>query len=121
MKNIFIAAMLLIGSAAFAQVEQPVVKITDSLSGSPSTGLTTLQSPLYVINGITSTADEFRKINPENIVSVSVLKNVTAKELYGDSGKGVIVIKTKDGLSKKELRKVEREQKKLSRQYKRGE
>jgi len=45
MKNIFIA-MLLIGSAAFAQVEQPVVKITDSLSGSPSTGLTTLQSPL---------------------------------------------------------------------------
>ena len=121
MKNIFIAAMLLIGSAAFAQVEQPAVKITDSLSGGPSTGVTTLQNPLYVINGVLSTSDEFRKINPENIVSVSVLKNVEGKERYGRSDNGVIVIKTKDGLSKKELRKVEREQKKLSRQYKRGE
>lgn len=120
MKNIFIVLMLLISSAAFAQIEQPVVKITDSLSGGPSTGSTTLQSPLYVINGVLSTPEEFRKIKSENIVSVSVLKNAEETEHYGKSG-GVILIKTKDGLSKKELREVEREQKKLSKQYKRGQ
>lgn len=120
MKNIFIAALLLIGSAAFAQIEQPVVKTTDSISGS-SPGVTTLQSPLYVVDRVLSTPEEFRKIKSENIVSVSVLKNAEGTERYGKSDNGVIVIKTKDGLSKKELRKVEREQKKLSRQYKRGE
>ena len=121
MKNIFIVLMLLISSAAFAQIEQPVVKITDSLSGGSSTGSTTLQSPLYVINGVLSTPEEFRKIKSENIVSVSVLKNAEETEHYGKSGNGVILIKTKDGLSKKELREVEREQKKLSKQYKRGQ
>lgn len=120
MKNIFMASMLLIGSAAFAQVEQPVVKITDSLSVGPSAGVTTLQSPLYVINGVLSSPEEFKKIKTENIVSVSVLKNAEGTERYGRSDNGVIIIKTKDGLSKKELREVEREQKKLSRQYKRG-
>lgn len=62
--------------------------------------------PLYVIDGYPSNSDSFRSINPSDIVSVQVLKNDLATEIYGCSRgtNGVIVITTKNAI--KELSQV---------------
>ncbi len=73
--------------------------------GSKSTviirGLGTLNGnsdPLYVIDGFPSNSDNFRSFNPNDIESVSVLKDAAAIAEYGSRGSnGVIVVKTKSG------------------------
>ncbi len=55
-------------------------------------------SPLYVMDGIPIESGYFQTINPEDIESVNVLKDASAKALYGSRGSnGVIVITTKKG------------------------
>lgn len=55
-------------------------------------------TPLYIMDGIPIEGGYFQTINPEDIESVSVLKDASAKALYGSRGSnGVIVIKTKKG------------------------
>lgn len=67
--------------------------------------------PLYVINGIPKNADEFRKLNPNSIESIEVLKDASATAIYGNRGSnGVIIIKTKK-LSRKERKAFEELQK----------
>ncbi|MBD3906864.1 von Willebrand factor type A domain-containing protein [Chryseobacterium sp. Ch-15] len=67
--------------------------------------------PLYVINGVIQNDAEFRKLNPNTIESVSVLKDAAATSIYGNRGSnGVIVIKTKR-LSRKERKAFEKLQK----------
>lgn len=77
-------------------------------------GMSTLNGSdqlLYVINGVPQSADEFRKINPNTIESVEVLKDASATALYGNRGsKGVIIIKTKK-LSRKERKALKQIQK----------
>jgi TonB-linked SusC/RagA family outer membrane protein len=54
--------------------------------------------PLYVIDGIPLSSDNFRSINPNDIQSVSVLKDAGATAIYGNRGaNGVIVVTTKRG------------------------
>jgi len=54
--------------------------------------------PLYVIDGVPLNSDNFRSINPNDIESVSVLKDAGATSIYGNRGaNGVIVVKTKRG------------------------
>ncbi|MES2484795.1 MAG: SusC/RagA family TonB-linked outer membrane protein [Bacteroidota bacterium] len=54
--------------------------------------------PLYVIDGVPLNSDSFRSINPNDIESVSVLKDAGATSIYGNRGaNGVIVVKTKRG------------------------
>lgn len=57
-----------------------------------------LGSPLYVIDGVVRDgAREFQLLNPEDIESVSILKDASAA-IYGmNSGNGVIIVKTKSG------------------------
>ena len=56
--------------------------------------------PLYIVDG--KSATEIESIEPEKIESISVLKDVQAKILYGDKGKnGVIIITTKDAAKAK--------------------
>nr|WP_319572726.1 carboxypeptidase-like regulatory domain-containing protein [uncultured Draconibacterium sp.] len=56
--------------------------------------------PLYIVDG--KPAAEIESIEPEKIESISVLKDVQAKILYGDKGKnGVIIITTKDAAKAK--------------------
>ena len=56
--------------------------------------------PLYIVDG--KPAAEIESIEPENIESISVLKDAQAKILYGDKGKnGVIIITTKDAAKTK--------------------
>lgn len=51
--------------------------------------------PLYVIDGVPLSADNFRSIPPLNIESVSILKDAGATAIYGNRGaNGVIVVRT---------------------------
>jgi len=64
-----------------------------SIRGIPSFGNST---PLYVIDGVQSSS--MSDINPNDIESISVLKDAGAAAIYGVSGgNGVIVITTKKG------------------------
>ncbi len=54
--------------------------------------------PLYVIDGLPTNGDNFRSLNPNDIESVTVLKDASAIAVYGNRGaNGVIVVKTKRG------------------------
>ncbi|MGC4040265.1 MAG: TonB-dependent receptor plug domain-containing protein [Flavobacterium sp.] len=54
--------------------------------------------PLYVVDGVPTNSVVFRNINPEDIESISVLKDAAATSIYGSrSANGVVVIKTKGG------------------------
>lgn len=55
--------------------------------------------PLYMIDGVPSNLLNFRSINPNDIASVSVLKDAGATSVYGNRGaNGVIVVTTKRGV-----------------------
>ncbi|SET59048.1 SusC/RagA family TonB-linked outer membrane protein [Hymenobacter actinosclerus] len=66
-------------------------------------GLGTLNgssAPLYIMDGIPIEANYFQTLNANDIASVTVLKDASAKALYGSRGSnGVIVITTKKGQS----------------------
>lgn len=52
--------------------------------------------PLYVIDGVPMSSDRFRSLNPNDIESITVLKDAGATAIYGNRGaNGVIDIKTK--------------------------
>ena len=54
--------------------------------------------PLYVIDGFPTNSDNFRSLNPNDIESMSVLKDASATSIYGNRGaNGVILITTKQG------------------------
>lgn len=59
-------------------------------------------SPLYVIDGAISTATVFSNIDPNNIKSVSFLKDAAASSIYGSrAAYGVILVTTKNGVAGK--------------------
>jgi TonB-linked SusC/RagA family outer membrane protein len=52
--------------------------------------------PLVVIDGVPTNANQFRNLNPEDIESVSILRDAAATSIYGNRGaNGVLVVKTK--------------------------
>lgn len=54
--------------------------------------------PLYVIDGVPMSSARFRSLNPNDIESITVLKDAGATAIYGNRGaNGVIDIKTKLG------------------------
>jgi len=54
--------------------------------------------PLYVIDGVPLNSDNFKSLNPNDIESLSVLKDAGATSIYGNRGaNGVIIVKTKRG------------------------
>lgn len=60
--------------------------------------------PLYVIDNVPMSVDNFRSINPNDIASISVLKDAGATSIYGNRGaNGVIIVKTKKGGFKSQL------------------
>lgn len=55
-------------------------------------------APLYVIDNVIRSANDFSNLNPNDIESYSVLKDAAATALYGaQGGNGVIVVTTKQG------------------------
>jgi TonB-linked SusC/RagA family outer membrane protein len=54
--------------------------------------------PLFVIDGIPVTGDALNSINPNDIVSMDVLKDASSTAIYGSRGaNGVIIVTTKRG------------------------
>ncbi|MDJ1504081.1 M56 family metallopeptidase [Xanthocytophaga agilis] len=47
--------------------------------------------PLYIVNGKQITKEEMKKIDPETIESINVLKDENATKKYGDKGKNGVV------------------------------
>ncbi len=70
---------------------------------------------LYVIDGKPfENLDNIKEINPDDINSVSVLKGVGATALYGSkASNGAIIITTKKGLSKSDIKKLKDKQMQL--------
>ena len=65
--------------------------------------------PLIVVNDSILKYEVMEHLNPNDIESVTVLKDKKAMELYGEKGKfGVIKITTKN-ISKRKLRKIYKE------------
>jgi TonB-dependent SusC/RagA subfamily outer membrane receptor len=56
-------------------------------------------APLYIVNGVPMSADNFAKLDPNAIKSVDILKGAAASSIYGARGtNGVVVVTLKDGL-----------------------
>jgi len=54
--------------------------------------------PLFIMDGAPVDQDNFRSLNPDEIESISVLKDAGATAIYGNRGaNGVVIIKTKSG------------------------
>jgi TonB-linked SusC/RagA family outer membrane protein len=86
------------GKAAGVQISsqsgKPGSGVAVSIRG--NTSITASNSPLYVIDGITSRDASF--LNPNDIETITVLKDASAAAIYGSSGaNGVILITTKKG------------------------
>lgn len=55
-------------------------------------------TPLYVIDGVVRTEDDFANLNPEDIQSMSILKDASATAVYGSRAtNGIVQIVTKAG------------------------
>ncbi len=97
-------------NASFVQTlsgQVPGLNITTA-SGQPGgnstvnlRGITSINGntePLFIIDGAPVDEDNFRSLNPQDIASISVLKDAGATAIYGNRGaNGVVVIKTRTG------------------------
>lgn len=112
-------------NASFIQTLQgqvPGLNIATS-SGQPGSSNTTVvlrgigsisgnTEPLYVIDGVPASAAQFRALNPNDIESVTVLKDSGATAIYGNRGaNGVINISTQE-TDKSKKRKSRKQRKK---------
>ena len=71
---------------------------------------------LFVLNGIVRSEEEFRKLDPNKIENINVLKGNSATAIYGSkAANGVIVVTTKD-LSRRERKKLKKLQEEISKQ-----
>ncbi|NAW52031.1 SusC/RagA family TonB-linked outer membrane protein [Elizabethkingia argentiflava] len=90
------------------QGQAPGISINSS-SGTPGSGkisvmvrglssLNASSDPLYVIDGLATSATQFRNLNTNDIETISVLRDAAATSVYGNRGaNGVVVITTKTG------------------------
>ena len=75
---------------------KPMIRIRGTNS------INTSSDPLFVVDGIIGVANALSTLNPEDIVSMEVLKDASATAIYGARGaNGVIMISTKRGVSGK--------------------
>lgn len=92
-------SQLLIGKAAGVQVLQ-----SSGAAGADAqiiirgTGSFTDINPLYVIDGIQGTKNLFNTLNPQDIESITILKDASSTAIYGSAAaNGVVIITTKKG------------------------
>jgi TonB-linked SusC/RagA family outer membrane protein len=93
-------AEALAGRIAGVQVSssdgQPGVGMDIVIRGANS--LTQSNSPLYVIDGFPIEEPDNAALNPDDILSINILKDASATAIYGSRGaNGVIIIETKKG------------------------
>lgn len=77
-----------------------------------NSSITNNNKSMYIIDGKPfENLDNIKEINPEDIKTVSVLKGAGATALYGSkASNGAIIITTKKGLSKSDLKKLKDKQ-----------
>ncbi|MCQ6956391.1 SusC/RagA family TonB-linked outer membrane protein [Mucilaginibacter aquariorum] len=97
-------ANLLQGRAAGVQVQQnngtPGASLSIRIRGTNS--INADSEPLYVIDGFPTNNGISFTINPEDIASISILKDAASTAIYGARGaNGVVLISTKNGRNKK--------------------
>jgi len=87
---------LCIGATMIAAAQKPTKQNIHITANSKNI---TSGKPLYFVDGF-ETGEECMVLDPSNIESITVLKNKTATDLYGERAiNGVILIKTKSGTS----------------------
>ncbi len=75
------------GSSQQSNLNLPVIRLKSTKS--------MIDQPLYIVDG--KEVDEINSINPNYIASISVLKEKSATELYGEKGNnGVVLVTMKD-------------------------
>ncbi len=99
-RPLFNAAQALQGKAAGVQVVQlsgkPGAELSVRVRG--ATSVIAGNDPLYVVDGVWMS--DIKSINPNDITSISVLKDASAAAIYGSQGaNGVVLITTKRGNS----------------------
>src|SRR5690625_7350673 len=58
--------------------------------------INTSREPLYVVDGITGVENALESVNPNDIVSIDILKDASATAIYGASGaNGEVIITTR--------------------------
>jgi Ca-activated chloride channel family protein len=103
----------LAGVSITAATGQPGSKTSVVIRGTGS--ISAPNDPLYLIDGIPTNADALKKMDPNTISNVEVLKDKESISQYGSKGEnGVISIKTKTGLTEKDVKKLEKEGKKIN-------
>ncbi|MHB8206521.1 SusC/RagA family TonB-linked outer membrane protein [Mucilaginibacter sp.] len=103
-KSSLSVANLLTAKAAGVQVTQnngtPGAALTIRIRGTNS--INASSDPLYVIDGFPTNDGVGVTISPEDIASISILKDAASAAIYGSRGaNGVIIITTKSGKNKK--------------------
>ena len=65
-----------------------------------SSGGVVSASPLFIIDGVSATVEDFGRMNANDIASISVLKDAAAASIYGSRAAfGVVLVTTKKGKS----------------------
>lgn len=92
-------SQLLIGKAAGVQVLQSSGSAgADAQIIIRGTGSFTDINPLYVVDGIQGTKNLFNTLNPQDIESITILKDASSTAIYGSAAaNGVVIITTKKG------------------------
>ncbi|MGZ8536755.1 MAG: mucoidy inhibitor MuiA family protein [Flavisolibacter sp.] len=87
---------------SFNDYDQTSNAVPGSATGITIRGYGAIQkenAPLYIVNGVPMSPEDYAKINPSSIKSVDVLKDNQATSIYGARAvNGVILITLKDGL-----------------------
>ena len=84
------------GLQIFNTSGEPQSSVSLRLRGESSLNLST--APLYILDGIPVSSGVFNSINPQDIESISVLKDASSTAIYGSrAANGVIFISTKKG------------------------
>lgn len=91
-----VAGVQVISQGAGVPGSNPLIRIrgTNSINSN--------NDPLFVVDGIVGVANPLSSLNPQDIVSLDVLKDASATAIYGARGaNGVIIITTRRGISGK--------------------
>ncbi|MFS4469214.1 TonB-dependent receptor plug domain-containing protein [Maribacter sp. 2210JD10-5] len=103
MKRIFTTLLLSFSFlVSYSQTETSTEK-NDVVKIRCGTSLNYENEPLYIINGVPLNGEEaLKEINPEDIASISILRDPDALSCYGAAGKnGVVLIQTETNKIKK--------------------
>jgi len=62
--------------------------------------------PLYIIDGVRATESDVKNIKPDDIESISVLKDASATSTYGEDGKNGVILITSKKAKKAESKEI---------------